>query len=93
MKRWDERGNAVGAYDWVVDLDIKGFFDNIDHDLLMRAVRKHVHDKWMLLYIERWLKAPAQDDEGHLTERAKGTPQGGVVTALTQSITLSLSGC
>lgn len=45
-------------YDWVLDLDIKGFFDNIDHDLLMKAVRHHTDDRWVLLYIERWLKAP-----------------------------------
>jgi retron-type reverse transcriptase len=45
-------------YNWVLDLDIKGFFDNIDHDLLMRAVRKHTDCKWVILYIERWLKAP-----------------------------------
>lgn len=68
------------AFDWVVDLDIKGFFDNIDHDLLMRAVKKHAQDPWVVLYIERWLKAPAQEEEGGLTEREKGTPQGGVST-------------
>lgn len=47
------------SYDWVLDLDIKGFFDNIDHELLMKAVRKHTTSKWILLYVERWLKAPA----------------------------------
>jgi RNA-directed DNA polymerase len=47
-------------YDWVVDLDIKGFFDNLNHELVMRVVRKHTDCKWILLYIERWLKAPAQ---------------------------------
>ena len=51
-------------YDWVIDLDIKGFFDNIPQDLLMRAVRKHAKDQWMVLYIERWLKAPAQEEDG-----------------------------
>ncbi len=51
-------------YDWVLEFDIKGLFDNIDHDLLMRAVRKHTDCKWMLLYIERWLKAPFQGEEG-----------------------------
>ena len=45
-------------YDWVLDLDIKGFFDNIPHELLMRAVRKHAPEKWVVLYVERWLKAP-----------------------------------
>jgi RNA-directed DNA polymerase len=72
------------AFDWVVDLDIKGFFDNIDHDLLMRAVKKHAQDPWVVLYIERWLKAPAQEAEGGLTEREKGTPQGGVITLPTK---------
>jgi RNA-directed DNA polymerase len=61
-------------FDWVIDLDIKGFFDNIDHELLMRAVRKHAKDSWVVLYISRWLTAPAQDEEGRLTERGKGTP-------------------
>jgi RNA-directed DNA polymerase len=68
------------AYDWVCDLDIKGFFDNLDHDLMMRAVKKHAKEWWMVLYIERWLKAPAQDEEGHLLERERGTPQGGVIS-------------
>lgn len=69
-------------YDWVMDLDIRGFFDNMDHDLLMRAVRKHTDCKWIRLYIERWLKAPVQLDDGTLVVRDKGTPQGGVVSPL-----------
>jgi RNA-directed DNA polymerase len=68
-------------YDWVLEFDIKGLFDNIDHDLLMRAVRKHTDCKWILLYIERWLKAPFQKGE-ILVEREKGTPQGGVISPL-----------
>jgi RNA-directed DNA polymerase len=75
-------------YDWVLDLDIKGFFDNIPHDLLMRAVRKHAREKWVVLYVERWLKAPAQDEQGHLTARSKGTPQGGVVSPLLANLFL-----
>jgi RNA-directed DNA polymerase len=67
-------------YDWVLDLDIKGFFDTIDHDLLMRAVRKHTDCKWVILYIERWLKAPVQLADGSLIHRNKGTPQGGVIS-------------
>ena len=74
--------------DGVVDLDIKGFFDNIDHDLLMRAVKKHAQDPWVVLYIERWLKAPAQDEEGGVTEREKGTPQGGVISPLLANLFL-----
>ncbi|MGH2376134.1 MAG: reverse transcriptase domain-containing protein, partial [bacterium] len=65
--------------DWVLDLDIQGFFDNIDHELLMRAVRKHTDCPWVLLYIERWLRAPVQMPDGTLVKREKGTPQGGVV--------------
>ena len=76
------------VYDWVCDLDIKGFFDNIDHDLMMRAVKKHAKEKWVVLYIERWLKAPAQDDEGHLLERERGTPQGGVISPLLANLFL-----
>jgi len=71
-------------YNWVLDIDIKGFFDNIDHDLMMRAVRKHTDCKWLLLYIERWLKAPIQKPDGKLADREKGTPQGGVMTPRTQ---------
>jgi len=59
-------------YHWVLDLDIKGFFDNIDHSLMMRAVRKHTDCPWMLLYIERWLKAPAQMADGTQVQRTKG---------------------
>ena len=75
-------------FDWVIDLDIKGFFDNIDHELLMRAVRKHVKESWVVLYISRWLTAPAQDEEGRLTERGKGTPQGGVISPLLANLFL-----
>ncbi len=75
-------------YDWVVDLDIKGFFDNLDHDLVMRAVRKHTECKWILLYIERWLKAPAQLKDGTRVSRDKGTPQGGVASPLLANLFL-----
>lgn len=64
---------------WVIDLDIKGFFDNIPHDLLMKAVRKHCDCKWMLLYIERWLVAPLQLEDGTIIARTKGVPQGSVI--------------
>jgi RNA-directed DNA polymerase len=69
-------------YDWVLEFDIKGLFDNIDHTLLMRAVRKHVTCSWALLYIERWLKAPMVDEGGEKIERSRGTPQGGVVSPI-----------
>jgi group II intron reverse transcriptase/maturase len=69
-------------YDWIVEFDIKGLFDNIDHELLLRAVRKHVTCKWALLYIERWLKAPMLQEDGVIVERSRGTPQGGVVSPI-----------
>lgn len=68
--------------DWVVDLDVKGFFDNLDHELVMRAVRFHTDLPWIHLYIERWLKAPLQVGDGSLVERDRGTPQGGVISPL-----------
>lgn len=74
--------------DWVIDLDIKGFFDNLDHKLLLRAVKKHTDEKWILMYIERWLKAPIEDQEGQRRERRKGTPQGGVISPLLANIFL-----
>jgi group II intron reverse transcriptase/maturase len=74
--------------DWVVDMDIKGFFDNISHDLMMRAVRKHTEDKWVLLYVERWLKAPVQLMNGEVEERTMGTPQGGVISPLLANLFL-----
>jgi len=75
-------------YDWVLDLDIRGFFDNIPHDLMMKAVSKHAREKWEVLYVERWLKAPAQDEHGNQTEREKGTPQGGVISPLLANLFL-----
>lgn len=75
-------------YDWVIDLDIKGFFDNIDHELVMLAVRKHTSCRWVLLYIERWLKAPVQLQDGTLVKREKGTPQGGVISPLLANLFL-----
>lgn len=74
--------------DWVVDLDIKGFFDNLDQTLLMRAVRHHTQDNWVVLYIERWLKAPVQLPDGTRQERTKGTPQGGVISPLLANLYL-----
>jgi len=74
--------------DWVVDIDIKGFFDNLDHELLMRAVRKHTDEKWVLLYIERWLVAPIELEDGTQISRQKGTPQGGVISPLLSNIFL-----
>jgi RNA-directed DNA polymerase len=77
-------------YDWVVEFDIKGLFDNIDHELLLRAVRKHCTVPWVILYIERWLKAP-MEIEGNRVERDRGTPQGGVVSPLLANLFLHYS--
>jgi RNA-directed DNA polymerase len=74
--------------DWVLEFDIKGLFDNIDHGLLMKAVRKHTDIKWVILYIERWLKAPMQMPDGSLVERPKGTPQGGVISPVLSNLFL-----
>jgi RNA-directed DNA polymerase len=74
--------------DWVIDLDIRAFFDSIDHDLLMRAVAKHTDLAWVLLYIRRWLKAPLQKEDGTLVERDRGTPQGSAISPLLANIFL-----
>jgi group II intron reverse transcriptase/maturase len=75
--------------DWVIDLDIKGFFDTIDHTKLMLAVKKHVPEKWVRLYIKRWLEAPVFTTSGELLQKqAKGTPQGGVISPLLANLFL-----
>ena len=75
-------------YDWVLDLDIKSFFDTLSQDLLLRAVKKHAPEQWIVLYIERWLKAPMQEEDGRLVPREKGTPQGGVASPLLANLFL-----
>jgi RNA-directed DNA polymerase len=74
--------------DWVLDLDIESFFDRIDWELLMRAVRHHTDCKWVLLYIERWLKAPVSMPDGTLVSREKGTPQGSVISPVLANLFL-----
>jgi group II intron reverse transcriptase/maturase len=74
--------------DWVLDLDIKSFFDEIDWNLLMRAVRRHTDCKWVLLYLERWLKAPMSMPDGTLVNRERGTPQGAVVSPVLANLFL-----
>ena len=73
---------------FVLEFDIKGLFDNIDHGLLMKAVRKHTSDKMEILYIERWLKAPILNKDGILENRTKGTPQGGVISPVLANLFL-----
>jgi len=78
-------------YDWVLDLDIRAFFDTLDHRLVMRAVQRYTHCRWILLYVERWLNAPMQLEGGSLEERESGTPQGGVVSPLIANIFMHLA--
>lgn len=75
-------------YDWVVEFDIQALFDRIDHERLLRAVRKHCQIPWVLLYIERWLKAPMVQDDGTQVARERGTPQGSVVSPLLANLFL-----
>ena len=75
-------------YDWVVEFDIRGLFDNIRHDLLMMALRHHCDCRWVLLYVERWLKAPLRQQGGGLVARHRGTPQGSVVSPLLANLFL-----
>jgi RNA-directed DNA polymerase len=72
----------------LLEFDIKGLFDNIDHELLMKAVRKHTDSPWIILYIDRWLKAQMQMPDGTVIERIKGTPQGGVVSPVLANLFL-----
>lgn len=66
-------------YDWCVEFDIRRAFDELDWDLMRKAIRKHVKDPWALLYIERWLTAPAVSPDGQIVQRTKGVPQGSVI--------------
>jgi group II intron reverse transcriptase/maturase len=75
-------------YDWVIDLDIKAFFDSLDWELVERAVAHHTKLPWVRLYIARWLRAPVQKADGTLEQRTKGTPQGGVVSPLLANLFL-----
>ena len=74
--------------DWVLDIDVKGYFDSIDWELLLKAVRHHTNCAWVLLYIERWLKAPVQMEDGSVVPRTAGTPQGGVISPLLANLFL-----
>ncbi|KJK25360.1 DNA polymerase [Burkholderiaceae bacterium 16] len=73
-------------YDWVVEFDIKAAFDQIDHGLLMKAVRTRISESWILLYIERWLTAPFEAEDGTRLPRERGTPQGGVVSPILMNL-------
>lgn len=75
-------------YAWVLDVDIKGFFDNISHNILLELLQKHTQEKWVLMYVERWLKAGVEHKDGSITARTKGTPQGGVISPLLANLYL-----
>lgn len=75
-------------YAWVVDVDIKGFFDSLDHERMLQVLRGHTQEKWVLMYVERWLKAGVQQQDGSITARHKGTPQGGVISPLLANLYL-----
>lgn len=75
-------------YNWVLEFDIKGLFDHIPHDLLIKAVCKHTQCKWVILYIKRWLTAPMQLTDGSVKERDAGTPQGGVISPVLSNLFL-----
>jgi len=79
----------VRIFPWVIDLDIKGFFDNIDHELLMQAIERHVDEPWIIMYIRRWLEMPIQTKGGDKIEKqGKGTPQGGVISPILANLFL-----
>jgi RNA-directed DNA polymerase len=75
-------------YAWVVDVDISTFFDSINHELMLKALRHHTEVKWIVLYVERWLKAPVKLAQGTLEERTQGTPQGGVISPVLANLFL-----
>jgi len=75
-------------YAWALDVDIKGFFDNINHERLMQLLQQQVQEKWVLMYVERWLKAGVEQEDGSIAARTKGTPQGGVISPLLANVYL-----
>ncbi|HEY6396336.1 MAG TPA: group II intron reverse transcriptase/maturase [Solirubrobacteraceae bacterium] len=75
-------------YDWVLDLDLKSFFDSLDHSLVLKSVAHHTNLRWILLYVERWLKAPLQLEDGTLRQRDRGSPQGSAISPVLANIFL-----
>jgi RNA-directed DNA polymerase len=74
--------------DWVLDLDLKSFFDSVPWDLILKAVAHHTEERWLLLYAQRWLEAPQQLEDGSLLERDRGTPQGSAISPLLANVFL-----
>jgi len=75
-------------YDWVVDLDLKSFFDSLDHSLVLKAVAHHTNQRWILLYVQRWLEAPLQHEDGTLQQRDRGSPQGSAISPVLANLFL-----
>jgi RNA-directed DNA polymerase len=84
----DKVHSNIMIHDWVINLDIQGFFDNIDDELLLKALRHYYKDKWVLLYVSRWLKAGVMQQDGTTVDRMSGTPQGGVISPLLANLFL-----
>src|SRR5438552_552340 len=85
--RWALDAGAVGRdrrwqEDWVVDLDIRSFFDSVPWEPILKAVAHHTDERWIILYVQRWLEAPVQSEDASLSERDRGTPQGSAVSPL-----------
>jgi RNA-directed DNA polymerase len=78
----------VLKYAWAIDMDIRGFFDNMSHDKVLLALSRHVGENWVMMYSKRWLTAPMMDKDGKLTTRERGTPQGGVISPLLANLFL-----
>ena len=74
--------------DWIIDLDVRAFFDSVDHSLMLKAVERHTDARWVLLYVTRWLKAPMQKQDGTLVARDRGTPQGSAVSPVLANLYL-----
>jgi RNA-directed DNA polymerase len=74
--------------DWVIDLDIRAFFDSVDHTLMLKAVERHTDQKWILLYVQRWLVAPVRQQDGTLVARDRGTPQGSSISPVLANLYL-----
>jgi RNA-directed DNA polymerase len=75
-------------YDWAIDLDLRAFFDSLDHSLVLKAVAHHTNLRWVLLYVERWLKAPLQPGDGTLKPRDRGSPQGSAISPVLANLFL-----
>ena len=86
-----QSNNRALNHDFAIDLDIKGFFDNIDHELMLKALKHYCEDKWMHLYVERWLKAGVISKEGLYKDTLQGTPQGGVISPLLSNLFLHVA--